>query len=62
MAADNILQQVNDLNKKLEDAQNAQKDSEEAISKAASDISDTRESLKQVRNTYDLFIPPMWSF
>ena len=48
MAADDILQQVKDLNKKLEDAQNAQDDSRKAIDKANSDIAETRESLKQV--------------
>ena len=48
MAADDILQQVNDLNKKLEDAQNAQDDSRKAIDKANNDIAETRESLKQV--------------
>ena len=48
MAADDILQQVNDLNKKLQDAQNAQDDSRKAIDKANSDIAETRESLKQV--------------
>jgi len=47
-AANEILQQVNNLNKKLSDARKAQNDSAVAISNAKEDIAETRESLKAV--------------
>lgn len=50
-AANEILQQVNNLNKKLSDARKAQNDSAVAISNAKEDIAETRESLKAIGDT-----------
>lgn len=60
MAANDILNQVNDLNKKLSDAQNAQNDSTNAIKKANEDIADTRQSLKQVNGPPNQTITPYY--